>query len=431
MMASSIFSASINRAAVLNHRGSSSIRGRASRRHGLDISRHDLEDRRFHAQMPSTDSLETTPEELERVDHHLENGTRSPRGLCRLLNFRRRHTELVGHRDIAFSPFNQSVLSSRLESATRRLFRRILRFVSSENQWVSVEGRVATPCASENGDDDEDSEYEHPVKIDAAMNGEGLITRVFLHDRIRSGPCRCRHNRPNIWVSHQDEVPEDVIRVRTGQVRNDNVLTNREFDALALEMISSVKMADGTRTSPAAATGRVTHSTAQAAASTSSASHDKAEYLTRDMLSDRLSRFADYLTAAWQDRRATINPVFTTTGEHWTLHNWEEASSRPRQEIRDVLEVNGIYVGKGLGSKIAENLHRGVSRCMCDDDGGIEQPKAPKTDSHFNEQGDLVTDDGIDRPASLQQHFTPRVYATLAYFFQQLQAPLQITPSIS
>lgn len=68
---------------------------------------------------------------------------------------------------------------------------------------------------------------------------------------------------------------------------------------------------------------------------------------------------------------------------------------------------------------------------MCDDNGDIEQPKGPKTDSHFNEQGDLVTDDGIDRPASLQQHFTPRVYATLADFFRQLQASLQITPSIS
>ncbi|KAG6300779.1 hypothetical protein E4U09_006313 [Claviceps aff. purpurea] len=44
-------------------------------------------------------------------------------------------------------------------------------------------------------------------------------------------------------------------------------------------------MADGTTTPPAAATGRVTHSTAQAAASTSSASHDTAEYL-------RLSRYA-------------------------------------------------------------------------------------------------------------------------------------------
>ncbi|KAG6179275.1 hypothetical protein E4U48_007431 [Claviceps purpurea] len=64
-------------------------------------------------------------------------------------------------------------------------------------------------------------------------------------------------------------------------------------------------MADGTTTPPAAATGRVTPSTAQAAASTSSASHDTAEYL-------RLSRFADYVTAAWQDRYATINQHSTT-----------------------------------------------------------------------------------------------------------------------
>ncbi|KAG5977922.1 hypothetical protein E4U56_006270 [Claviceps arundinis] len=162
MMSSSTFSATINRAAVLNNRGSSSIRGRASRRHGLDISRHDLEDGRFHAQVSSTDSLESILAELERVDHHSENGTRSPRGLCRLFNFRRRHTEFMGHRDVAFSPFDQSVLGSRLASGTRRLLRRILRFVSSENQWLSVEDRVATPCASENGDDDEDFECEPP-----------------------------------------------------------------------------------------------------------------------------------------------------------------------------------------------------------------------------------------------------------------------------
>ncbi|KAG6194802.1 hypothetical protein E4U24_003123 [Claviceps purpurea] len=76
---------------------------------------------------------------------------------------------------------------------------------------------------------------------------------------------------------------------------------------------------------------------------------------------------------------------------------------------------------------MAENLHRVVSRYMCDDDGDIEQPKGSKADLHFNEQGDLVTDDGNDRPESLQQQFKPRVYATLADFFQQLQAPLQIT----
>ncbi|KAG6103121.1 hypothetical protein E4U14_006429 [Claviceps sp. LM454 group G7] len=46
--------------------------------------------------------------------------------------------------------------------------------------------------------------------------------------------------------------------------------------------------------------------------------------------------------------------------------------------MRDLLEVNGIYVGKGSGSKIAENLHRVVTKYMCDDDDdddGIEKPK--------------------------------------------------------
>ncbi|KAG6057432.1 hypothetical protein E4U32_005117 [Claviceps aff. humidiphila group G2b] len=56
-------------------------------------------------------------------------------------------------------------------------------------------------------------------------------------------------------------------------------------------------MANGTTDPPAAATGRVTRSTAQAAAPASSATHDTAAYLTRDMLPERLSRFADYVTA--------------------------------------------------------------------------------------------------------------------------------------
>ncbi|KAG6157553.1 hypothetical protein E4U37_007219 [Claviceps purpurea] len=278
MMVPFILSASINRAAVLNNRGGSSIRDRASRRHGLDrferlyrgvhnrLGRlRQPRDRTslFSHPIPSTDSFETTPAELERVDHHSENGARSPRGLRRLFNFRRRHTELMGHRDVAFSSFDQSVLTSRLASGTR-LFCRIIRFISSENQWVSVEGRVATPFASENGDDDEDFEYEPPEvsgqnrRSDewsplessssvfeayplSSLSGRGdsseedSSTRVFLHDRIPPGPCRSRHNRPNIWVSHEEEVPEDVIRVRTGQVRHGNVLTNREFGAPALE----------------------------------------------------------------------------------------------------------------------------------------------------------------------------------------------------
>ncbi|KAG5931183.1 hypothetical protein E4U60_006384 [Claviceps pazoutovae] len=71
-------------------------------------------------------------------------------------------------------------------------------------------------------------------------------------------------------------------------------------------------MADGTTDPLAAATGRVTRSTAQAAASASSATLDTAAYLTRDMLPDRLSRFADYVTAAWKDRRTIIDQHSTS-----------------------------------------------------------------------------------------------------------------------
>ncbi|KAG6147546.1 hypothetical protein E4U11_000912, partial [Claviceps purpurea] len=117
-------------------------------------------------------------------------------------------------------------------------------------------------------------------------------------------------------------------------------------------------MANGTTDTPAAATGRVTRSTTQAAAPASSATHDTAAYLTGDMLPDHLSRFADYVTAAWQDRRTTIGIIhqhsttldidnklaylynyyvehdktyevlrrtFCEDCEHWTLPIWEKA----------------------------------------------------------------------------------------------------------
>ncbi|KAG6194859.1 hypothetical protein E4U22_003440, partial [Claviceps purpurea] len=187
-------------------------------------------------------------------------------------------------------------------------------------------------------------------------------------------------------------------------------------------------MANGTTDTPAAATGRVTRSTTQAAAPASSATHDTAAYLTGDMLPDHLSRFADYVTAAWQDRRTTIGIIHqhSTTLDidnklaylynYYVEHDKTTANTGPspsgkkqvpararRQEMRDLLEVNGIYVGKGSGSKIAENLLRVVSIYMCDDDDGeSEQPKGAKTDLHFNEQGDLVTDDGNDCSATLQ-----------------------------
>ncbi|KAG6237275.1 hypothetical protein E4U48_007783 [Claviceps purpurea] len=119
-------------------------------------------------------------------------------------------------------------------------------------------------------------------------------------------------------------------------------------------------MADGTRTPLAAMTGRVTRFTAQAAAPTSPASQDTEEYLTRDMLPGHLSRFANYITAAWQDRRATndhqsitqhstttdignklvyiynyhiehskahemLRRVFCEDYEHWTVETWSRA----------------------------------------------------------------------------------------------------------
>ncbi|KAG6208118.1 hypothetical protein E4U35_000349 [Claviceps purpurea] len=81
--------------------------------------------------------------------------------------------ELMEHRDVVFSSFDQSFLTSRLASGTPRLFHRTLRFFTSENQWVSVEGRVATPCASENGDDGEVSEYEPQEESGQSQRSDG------------------------------------------------------------------------------------------------------------------------------------------------------------------------------------------------------------------------------------------------------------------
>ncbi|KAG6263852.1 hypothetical protein E4U47_007146 [Claviceps purpurea] len=269
MMVPSIFSASINRAAVLNNRD-----GRAPNRferlyRGVQNRLGRLRQPRgrsslFSHQIPSTDSLYTTPSESERVDHHSENGARSPRGLGRLFNFRRRHMELMEHRDVVFSSFDQSFLTSRLASGTPRLFHRTLRFFTSENQWVSVEGRVATPCASENGGDGEVSEYEPQEESGQSQRSDGwnllesssssvfetyfllhCLPSITLRRRVSLRMYSCtivsvlgravHHTPPEIWVSHQEEVPEDVIRVRTGQIRHGKVLANREFGAPALE----------------------------------------------------------------------------------------------------------------------------------------------------------------------------------------------------
>ncbi|KAG5931421.1 hypothetical protein E4U60_006103, partial [Claviceps pazoutovae] len=182
---------------------------------------------------------------------------------------------------------------------------------------------------------------------------DGLITHVFLHDRIRPGPCRSPYIT-QIWVSHQEEVPEDVIRVRTGQIRHGNVLANREFGAPALEDGSPPLYSDDDESPP--------------------------EYDVTAFLGSPLYRLHN--------------------GMLLDIHH-------AALQADDFIRYYGDY-----------------------DDGDIEQAKGPKTGPHFNEQGDLVTDDGNDRPASLQQQFKPRVYVTLADFFQQLQAPLQITPSI-
>ncbi|KAG6092734.1 hypothetical protein E4U14_000549 [Claviceps sp. LM454 group G7] len=174
-------------------------------------------------------------------------------------------------------------------------------------------------------------------------------------------------------------------------------------------------MANETTTPPAAATGRFTRSTAQAAASTSPASHVKAEYLTRDMLPDRLSRFAGYITSAWEDRRTTITQHSTTTDidnklaylynhyvehgkthemlrrtvcedcEDWTVKTWSRASRRVCQELRDLLVTNDIYVGNGSGSKLAVHLRCVVIRYMRDAGEDLDEEEFDEEDESPDE----------------------------------------------
>ncbi|KAG6157994.1 hypothetical protein E4U51_007908 [Claviceps purpurea] len=67
--------------------------------------------------------------------------------------------------------------------------------------------------------------------------------------------------------------------------------------------------------------------------------------------------------------------------------------------------------------------------CDDDDDGEIEKPKEPKTDMHFDEQGDHVTDDGNELSASFQQQFE-RQQAELVSMTAKLEAAQEITAKI-
>ncbi|CCE34815.1 uncharacterized protein CPUR_08754 [Claviceps purpurea 20.1] len=88
-------------------------------------------------------------------------------------------------------------------------------------------------------------------------------------------------------------------------------------------------MANGTTDTPAAATGRATRCTTQAATPASSATHDTAAYLTGDMLPDHLSRFADYVTAARQESL----PAFRSEEPHHLHHvHWVLAETFPISE---------------------------------------------------------------------------------------------------
>ncbi|KAG6241999.1 hypothetical protein E4U25_005016 [Claviceps purpurea] len=93
--------------------------------------------------------------------------------------------------------------------------------------------------------------------------------------------------------------------------------------------------------------------------------------------------------------------------------------------------VNGIYVGKGPGSNIAGNLHvSSPDTCvMTTMDHESEKPKESKANMHFNEQGDLVADDGNERSTSFQQELD-RQQAELAKMMAKLEAAQEITAKL-
>ncbi|KAG6139053.1 hypothetical protein E4U38_008481 [Claviceps purpurea] len=66
---------------------------------------------------------------------------------------------------------------------------------------------------------------------------------------------------------------------------------------------------------------------------------------------------------------------------------------------------------------------------MCDDDDESEKPKESKANMHFNEQGDLVADDGNERSTSFQQELD-RQQAELAKMTAKLEAAQEITAKL-
>ncbi|KAG6297583.1 hypothetical protein E4U45_005425 [Claviceps purpurea] len=95
-----------------------------------------------------------------------------------------------------------------------------------------------------------------------------------------------------------------------------------------------------------------------------------------------------------------LRRTFYEDFEYWTLQMWEKASYRTRQEMRDLLQDNGIDVGNASGrNMIASELHHVVMRCIHGDSQQQEEPQKPDNELPFNERVDLVTEDSNSHPA--------------------------------
>ncbi|KAG5956747.1 hypothetical protein E4U56_006400 [Claviceps arundinis] len=160
------------------------------------------------------------------------------------------------------------------------------------------------------------------------------------------------------------------------------------------------------------------------------AARAQVKYLRKDMLPAHMSRFAGYITKDWEKARDDIpehsptididnkiaylysfyveqaktferlRRTFCEDFEYWTLQMWEKASSRTRQEMRDLLQDNGIDVGNASGrNMIASELHHVVMRCIHGDSQQQEEPQKPENELPFNERVDLMTEDSNSHAA--------------------------------
>ncbi|KAG6293517.1 hypothetical protein E4U09_002980 [Claviceps aff. purpurea] len=123
-----------------------------------------------------------------------------------------------------------------------------------------------------------------------------------------------------------------------------------------------------------------------------------------------------------------LRRTFCEDCEHWTLTTWEKAVPTRAKKCATSLKSTASTLAKDREAR-SQKISTVSLPGTYDDDGEIEKPKEPKTDMHFDEQGDLVTDDGNELSASFQQQFE-RQQAELVSMTAKLEAAQEITAKI-